>query len=90
MTGLENSVKGKAFYKTENGEYKELGVLKSVEIEDIEESKNIITDTEAEFECTINDKDTIRKLKQLFKTDKEKKAERRHNKQNFRNFIRNI
>lgn len=90
MTGLEDSVKGKAFYKTENGEYKELGVLKSVEIEDIEESKNIITDTEAEFECTINDKDTIRKLKQLFKTDKEKKAERRHNKQNFRNFIRNI
>ena len=93
MTGLEDSVKGKAFYKTESGEYKELGVLKSAEIEDIEdieESKYIITDTEAEFECTINDKDTIRKLKQLFKTDKEKKAERRHNKQNFRNFIRNI
>lgn len=90
MTGLEDSIKGKAFYKTENGEYKELGVLKSVEIEDVEESKNIITDTEAEFECTINDKDTIRKLKQLFKTDKKKKAERRFNKNSFRKFIRNI
>lgn len=90
MTGLEDSIKGKAFYKTENGEYKELGVLKSAEIEDIEESKNIITDTEAEFECTINNKDTIRKLKQLFKTDKEKKEERRFNKNSFRKFIRNI
>ena len=86
----EEKVENKLFMQLENGEYKELGGLKSVEIEDIEESKNIITDTEAEFECTINDKDTIRKLKQLFKTDKEKKAERRHNKQNFRNFIRNI
>lgn len=88
MTGLEDSVRGKAFYKTESGEYKELGVLESAEIEDIEESKNIITDTEVEFECTINDKDTIKKLKQLFKTDKDKKAERRFNKNNFTNFIK--
>ena len=34
MTGLEDSVKGKAFYKTESGEYKELGTLKPVEIEE--------------------------------------------------------
>lgn len=90
MTGLESSVRGKAFYKTENGEYKELGVLESVEIGDAEESKNIITDTEVEFETEIKDKDTIRKLKQLLKTDKDKKAERRYNKNSFRSFIRNI
>ena len=80
MDGLEDSVKGKAFYKTESGEYKELGTLESLEIEETEEITNIITDTEAEFECTINDKDTIRKLKQLFKTDKN----------SFRKFRRNI
>lgn len=90
MDGLEDSVKGKAFYKTESGEYKELGTLESLEIEETEEITNIIADTEAEFECTINDKDTIRKLKQLFKTDKKKKAERRFNKNSFRKFIRNI
>lgn len=90
MIGLEDSVKGKVFYKTESGEYKELGVLESAEIENTTEITNIKADTEAELECTINDKDTIRKLKQLFKTDKEKKAERRFNKNSFRNFIRNI
>ena len=93
MTGLEDSVKGKVFYKTESGQYKELGILKSTEIENTTEITNIKVDTKAELECTINDKDTIRKLKQLkqlFKTDKEKKAERRFNKNSFRNFIRNI
>lgn len=91
MIGLENSVKGKTFFRTENGEYKELGTLKSMKVksQDKEEYINITTDTE-EFECTINDKDTIRKLKQLFKTDKEKKAERRFCKNSFRNFINNI
>lgn len=90
MTGLEDSIKGKTFFKTENGEYQELGTLKSIEIESKNEEKymNIITDIEAEFE--IKDKDTIRKLKQLLKTDKDKKAERRYNKNSFRSFIRNI
>ena len=87
MTGLESSVKGKTFYKTERGEYKELGVLKSVEIEDTEEYANIIADTEAEFEVNL-DKETAKKLKSLFKTDKEKKSERRFDKNSFRNFIK--
>lgn len=92
MTGLEDSIKGTTLFKTKNGEYKELGTLKSIEIENKneEEYMNIPTDTEVEFECTVTDKDTIRKFKQLAKTDKDKKAERRFNKNSFRSFIRNI
>ena len=33
MTGLESNIKGKAFYRTENGEYQELGELISIETE---------------------------------------------------------
>lgn len=87
MTGLENSIKGTAFYITEEGEYKELGTIKTIETEEPEEYTNIIQDTEADFEYTITDKETIRRLKQLCKTDKDKKAERRFNKNSFRNFI---
>lgn len=92
MTGLEDSVKGKVFYKTENGEYQELGELKSIEIEkqNKEEYMNIRTETKAEFEYIVNNKDTIRKLKQLMKTDKDKKSEKRFNKGKFRAFISNI
>lgn len=88
MTGLENSIKGTAFYITEEGEYKELGTTKTIEIEEPEEYTNIIQDTEEEFECTITDKETIRRLKQLCKMDKDKKAERRFNKNSFRSFIK--
>lgn len=88
MTGLENSIKGTAFYITEEGEYKELGTIKAIETEEPEEYTNIIQDTKAEFECTITEKETIRRLKQLCKTDKDKKAERRFNKNNFTNFIK--
>lgn len=92
MTGLEDSIKGTTFFKTENGEYKELGTLKSIEIDSQNEEEyiNTPTDKEVEFECTVTDKDTIRKFKQLAKTDKDKKAERRFNKNSFRSFIRNI
>lgn len=90
MTGLEDSIKGTAFYKTENGEYQEIGELISIEIEEQNEKKytDIITNTEIEFE--IKNKDIIRKFKQLCKTDKDKKAERRFNKKRFRNFISNV
>jgi len=92
MTGLEDNVKGKTFFKTENGEYKELRTLKSIEIgnENKEEYINILTDTEVEFECTVTDKDIIRKFEQLAKTEKDKKVERILNKNSFRNFIKNI
>ena len=87
MTGLESNIKGKAFYRTENGEYQELGELISIETEEQNEKKYkyITTNTEIEFE--IKNKDIIRKFKQLIKTDKEKKAERRFNKDTFRKFI---
>lgn len=90
MTGLENSVKGTTFYKTENGEYKELGTLKSIKIENQNEEEyiNTINETETGFEFEVKDKETIRKLKQLVKTDKDKKTERRFNKNSFRNSIK--
>lgn len=92
MTGLEDSVKGKAFFKAKNGEYKELGTLKLTEVENQNEEEyiNTINDIEAGFEFEIKDKETIRKLKQLVKTDKDKRAERTFNKNSFRNFIKNI
>ena len=91
MTGLENNIKGTTFYKTENGEYKELGILKSIEIKNQNEEEyiNMMNDTETGFEFEIKDKETIRKIKQLVKTDKDKKTERRFNKNNFRSFIKN-
>lgn len=94
MTGLEYSVKGTVYLKNKNREYQELGTLKSKEIENQNKNEytNIITDTntEREFECKVTNKDIIRKLKQLAKTDKDKKAERRFNKNCFKNFISNI
>lgn len=92
MTGLEDSIKGTAFFKAENGEYQELGTLEAIEIESQNEEKyaDMITDTEGKSEFEIKDKDIIRKIKQLLKTDKDKKAERRFNKNSFRNFISNI
>lgn len=92
MTGLEDSIKGTTFYKTENGEYWEMGELISIEIEEQNEKKytDIITKTEREFEFKIKNKETIRKIKQLVKTDKDKKEERRFNKNKFRKFISNM
>ena len=49
----------------------------------------MMNDTETGFEFEIKDKETIRKIKQLVKTDKDKKTERRFNKNNFRSFIKN-
>lgn len=87
MTGLEESVKGKVFYKNKDGEYEEIGIATSIEVDNQKEDeyKNIIVDTETSFE--IKDKKTIKKLTRMFKTDKEKKAEIRHNKNIFRNYI---
>lgn len=87
MTGLESNIKGKAFYRTENGEYQELGELISIETEEQNEKKYTYITTNTEIEFEIKNKDIIRKFKQLIKTDKEKKAERRFNKDTFRKFI---
>lgn len=90
MTGLEDSIKGKTFYIDNNGEYKELGQLKEISFEEDTQNKYEEISTVNGFECEVNiDKETARKLRSMFKTDKERKAERRFNKNKFREFIKN-
>ena len=80
----------KLYFKDENEEYIE---LKSVPIQfsiDTENEDNINCpkfNEECSFE--IRDKETIRKLKKLTKTQKDKQEELKYNKTKFRNFIRN-
>ena len=80
----------KLYFKDENEEYIE---LKSVPIQfsiDTEKEDNIDYNRFNE-ECSseIRDKETIRKLKKLTKTQKDKQEELKYNKTKFRNFIRN-
>lgn len=80
------------YFEDENGEYKELGIAKDIEvnIEEDSELKDFVKDLESDgsFECEIKDKESIRKLRMLMKTDKDKKEERRYNKESFRKFIK--
>lgn len=82
----------KLYFEDENGEYKELGFIKDVDVS-IEEdqelkefSKNLKNDGSFEFE--IENKNAIRKIKRLMKKDKDIKAEQRYNKESFRKFIK--
>lgn len=63
MMPLENSVKGTLFVQDEDGEYKELGQVKSVEFSKVlnEDDNNIFNDLfkETTFECEI----TIKRYK---------------------------
>ena len=81
----------KLYFKDENNE--EYIELKSVPIQfsiDTEKEDNIDYNKFNE-ECSfeIRDKETIRKLKKLTKTQKDKQEELKYNKTKFRNFIRN-
>lgn len=86
---------GKLYFSNNGEEYKELGSIANVEItpveEDSTEMKDITSKMEnynGELQIDIRDRKTIREIKRLFKTDIQKKAERRYNKKRFRNFIR--
>lgn len=87
--GFEES---KLYFEDESGELKELGIGKDIEvnIEEDSELKDFVKGLESNgsFECEIKDKESIRKLRILMKTDKDKKAERRYNKESFRKFIK--
>ena len=80
------------YFEDENGEYKVLGITKDVELnfEEDEELKKTAKELETDrsFEYEIKNKEAIRKLRILMKTDKDKKAERRYNKESFRKFIK--
>lgn len=88
--------KGKLYFSNNDGEYKELGRIENAEITQEEdkndaEMKEFINKMECydgELTVDIKDREAIRRIKQLLKTDIQKKAEQRYNKRSFRNFIR--
>ena len=88
----EGFEEGKLYFQNEDGELKELGIAKDIEVnvEEDQELKEFAKglETDGSFECEIKDKESIRKLRILMKTDKDKKAERRYNKESFRKFIK--
>lgn len=86
---------GKLYFSNNGEEYKELGSIANVEItpveEDSTEMKDITSKMEnynGELQIDIRDRKTIREIKRLFKTDIQRKAERRYNKKAYREFIR--
>lgn len=89
--------KGKLYFSNNSGEYKELGSIANIEMTPVEdkddtEMKDFISKMESydgELTIDIKDRKIIREMKQLFKTDIQKKAEQRYNKKSFRKFIKN-
>lgn len=86
---------GKLYFLNNGEEYKELGSIENVEItpveEDSTEMKDITSKMEnynGELQIDIRARKTIREIKRLFKTDIQRKSERRYNKRTFRDFIR--
>ena len=83
---------GKMYFMTiDDVGYKE---LKFTDLEEtLEEDEELETtkrtyETEGELEVEITNENVFRKIKRMLKTDKEKKAELRQNKENFRKFIK--
>ena len=58
-----------------------------IEDEELETVKRTY-EPDGEYEFEIKNKNAIRKMRQILKTDKEKKAELRQNKESFRKFIK--
>ena len=89
IEGFEN---GKIYFKAiDDVEYKELKFTDSeLTLEEDEELETVkrTYEPDGEYEFEIKNKNAIRKIRQMLKTDKEKKAELRQNKENFRKFIK--
>ena len=83
---------GKIYFKAiDDVEYKELKFTDLEEtLEEDEELESIkrTCEPDGEYEFEIKNKNAIRKMRQILKTDKEKKAELRQNKESFRKFIK--
>ena len=82
----------KLYIKDENGEFKELGETELLELNNADDLDNITytgINVEGEFSFEITDKNNIRKIKNLFKTKKDRQEEIEYNKNQFRNFIKN-
>ena len=78
----------KLYIQDETGEFKEL-----CETELLELNNDNITYTginvEGDFSFEITDKNDIRRIKNLFKTKKDRQEEIEYNKNQFRDFIKN-
>ena len=89
IEGFEN---GKIYFKAiDDVEYKELKFTDSeLTLEEDEELETVkrTYEPDEEYEFEIKNKNAIRKMRQILKTDKEKKAELRQNKESFRKFIK--
>ena len=88
----EEYEKGKIYFKAiDDVEYKELKFTDSeLTLEEDEELETVkrTYEPDGEYEFEIKNKNAIRKMRQILKTDKEKKAELRQNRENFRKFIK--
>ena len=89
---IEEYEKGKIYFKAiDDVEYKELKFTDSeLTLEEDEELETVkrTYEPEGELEVEITNESVFRKIRRMLKTDKEKKAELRQNKENFRKFIK--
>ena len=89
---IEGYEKGKLYFKSKDDEeYKELKFTDpELTLEENEELELIkrTCEPEGELEVEITNENVKRKIRRMLKTDKEKKAELRQNKENFRKFIK--
>lgn len=89
IEGFEN---GKMYFMAiDDIGYKELKFTDSeLTLEQDEELETVkrTYEPDGEYEFEIKNKNAIRKMRQILKTDKEKKAELRQNKESFRKFIK--
>ena len=88
----EGYEKGKLYFKSKDDEeYKELKFtdpeLTLEENEELETVKRTY-EPEGELEVEISNENVFREIRRMLKTDKEKKAELRQNRENFRKFIK--
>ena len=82
----------KLYIKDETGEFKELGEPELLELNNDDNLDDITytgINVEGEFSFEITDKNDIRRIKNLFKTKKDRQEEIEYNKNQFRNFIKN-
>ena len=88
----EEYEKGKIYFKAiDDVEYKELKFTDSeLTLEEDEELETVkrTYEPDGEYEFEITNENVFRKIRRMLKIDKEKKAELRQNRENFRKFIK--
>ena len=82
----------KLYIQDETGGFKELGEIESLELNNADDLDNLTytgINVEGDFSFEITDKNDIRRIKNLFKTKKDRQEEIEYNKNQFRDFIKN-